>query len=79
MNSLKNESYFRDDGFYISPIKRNSKIFCKIGRIKKRSDGRYTWFIWKHPYDLSWNDNKDSQGVTNTIDESKNIILKAWR
>lgn len=75
---------------YIIPC-INKYDMCKLpwhntaGYIKKRSDGRWNWFIIPLSNclgaDLSnelWTVNKHIQGVSITMDEAKQAVLKGW-
>lgn len=49
-------------------------IHVHLGRVKKRSDGRWNWWKWPHKLRCDWHVKEQQQGVAKTLDEAKAIV-----
>ena len=72
--TLKEDEYF-NRGYFCKNIRPNVKIHERLGRIKKKNDGRYEWTKFKCQFHKDWNIFDKNQGVENTEEEALNKLF----
>ena len=68
-------------GEYRITINPNTKINIKLGRIRKKNDGRWNWYRWadRNGFHPKWNGGVvNSQGVCSSVEEAIMELLKGW-
>jgi len=83
--TMKGEFRAADDGKVIRyrvPIRDVSAIVEILGEIRKKNDGRYTWYRSASKYFPNWIseiDGKITQGVEVSIELAKLRMLEGWK
>ena len=73
------KEWMYEDGEYAVGIYPDCKIRERMGRIRKKNNGRWDWFRWESRHHKEWNKGKQAtQGVVETFYEAAKQLQEGW-